>query len=123
MVPGPTPAGNQESPLGAGAGGWCEDPRGWLLRASVLTCSLLTPPALLGQAFLDRALKFESKQGVEKEMTQVRGAAGGCSRAPSRPPVGHRQRKPGCKIHTAQSLTIDCQVRLNRKSSGERYQQ
>ena len=36
-----------------------------------------TPPALLGQAFLDRALKFESKQGVEKEMTQVRGAAGG----------------------------------------------
>ena len=56
-------------------------------------------------------------------MKALRGAAGGGSCAPSRPPVSHRQRKPGCKVHTAQSLTIDCQVGLNRKSSGGGYQQ
>lgn len=53
-----------------------EERQGWAVQL-LPNSSLLTPPALLGQAFLDRALKFESKQGVEKEMTQVRGAAGG----------------------------------------------
>ena len=47
-------------------------------------------------------------------MEALGGAAGGRSCSPSSPPFSHRQRKSGCKIHTAQSLTIDCQVGLNR---------